>query len=82
MSMEWDGKERRQSSKMDLELRDKIIDTHSKVASIIKWMESHDTKDDKRFEDLIKDNHWRDKVLYGGLGGIAVLTFILNWFHH
>ena len=66
---------------MDLELRDKIIDTHSKVSGIMKWTEGHDIKDDKRFDKIDKENQWRDKVLYGGLGGIAVITFLLNLWH-
>jgi len=67
---------------MDLELRDKIIDTHSKVSGIIAWIPKHDEKDDKRFEALANENRWRDKVLYGGIGGIAVISFLINLWKH
>ena len=79
--------ERRKGSgdkSLDLELRDKIIETHNDVKHLVEWAKTHDTSDNDRFTlankkiDFVRD--FAQKHIYIGLGGITVVMIILKLF--
>ena len=73
--MVWDGTERRH---VELELRDKIIETHTDVKHLVEWAKTHDKSDNDRFEAAFKRITWVEKTAYLGIGGLSVLSIILK----
>ena len=76
----WDGVEKRKDYRVDLEMRDKIIEMHSDVKHMVKWSEEHERKDDQRFNDVNKDIENGKKIVYGVGGGLAVLEILAKLF--
>lgn len=77
---DWDGKDRRKHMSFEPDIRDKIIETHTDVKHLIKWSESHTKEDETRFEKINKDVDNGKKVVYGGIGGLMLLEFIMKFF--
>lgn len=73
--MTWDGNERRRSDgsmiTMLARIEERLIAHTNKV-------EKHITEDEKQFGDIKRDIGWLQKVVYTGLGGLAVIQFILR----
>jgi len=77
--MTWDGTEHRKGFRMELELRDKIIETHTDVRHIVDWAKAHDQSDNLKFEQANKRIGWIEKVAYMGIGGLALLNIVIRF---
>lgn len=75
MSEVWDGKERR---KVDLEIRDMIIETRNDVKHMVSWAKEHNEDDNRRFALVTKEIEVGKKVLWGGVGVLAAVEFIMK----
>lgn len=49
------------------------------VKHMVKWSETHDTADTTRFEKIEKSLSWQSKILYGCIGVVAFLEFIVKF---
>ena len=72
----WDGTERRKETRLEPELRDKIIETHNDVKHLIEWSKTHTKDDDNRFDIVRKEIEVGKKFLWGGAGILAAVEFI------
>lgn len=77
MSSDWDGKERRESM-YGKDFYDKMMEMHTDLKHMVKWAEEHDKSDDSRFDSMNKKVDWVSKIAYMGLGGLAVIQFIIQ----
>ena len=66
----------RRKGLMDLELRDKIIETHSDIKYLIKAFGEHIMSDDKRHAEISKKIEFHQKVIYGGVGILAAIELL------
>lgn len=78
MSSNWDGKERREGAMFSKDFYDKMMQMHADVRHMVKWSEDHDKTDNDRFNETNKKVDWVAKIAYMGLGGLAVIQFILS----
>lgn len=78
--MSWDGPERRRMSEDSRELLQKMAVKQAEIANdvkhMVKWSETHDSDDTKRFEKMEKSLAWQNKILYGALAIIAFVGFM------
>lgn len=74
--MAWDGTERRKHNEMDLEIRDKIIESHSDIKNLVKSVDKHIVEDEVTFKEIKGQIQWLQRVTYAGLGALALLKFL------
>lgn len=58
---------------------DILIEIKTDVKHIVEWSKTHDKNDNDRFLKLDKDNAWRDKIIYGGLGIVGFITLVSHF---
>lgn len=59
--------------------RDQIIgEMHSDLKHMVRWTSDHDIKDDARFNKMDNKLELVDKLLYGGIGIIVFVQFVLT----
>lgn len=76
---DWNGKERR-SLMFDKEFYDKMMEVHGDLKYMKLWTESHDSADDERFKDANIKIDFISKMIWLGIGGLAVFQFFLYSF--
>ena len=77
--MSYDGIERRQPSQMDLEIRDKVIETNADVKYLIKNFNDHVVLDDKRQIEVTSKLEFHQKIVYGGVGILAAVELLTKF---
>lgn len=56
-----------------------LAEIHTDVKHLLEWSKQHTQDDKEKFDKLDKDNQWRDKVIYGGLGIVGFVVFISHF---
>lgn len=51
---------------------------YADIKHMVKWTETHDQKDDERFEKIDKKLAIVDKLIYGGVGVIVFVEFVMK----
>ena len=60
--------------------RDRLLtETHANVQHIADWCESHDEKDDERFDKVNKEIESGKKLVWGGVGVVAAFEFLARF---
>ena len=71
--------ERPERRRMNQEDHDLLIEINSDIKHILKWTTDHDKKDNDRFEAVNKEIGFHKKIIYGGLGIVAFLQFVMQF---
>lgn len=65
---------------------DLIIEINADVKHILEWNKSHSLDDEikhqenlKKFDKINKTQEFHQRIIWGGLGGLAVLEFLLKF---
>ena len=61
---------------MDLELRDKIMETHGDVKHLVKNFEAHVIDDATNNKEIKGKLEFHQKVIYGGIGILGAIELI------
>lgn len=64
---------------MTQEDHDLLIEIKSDVKHIREWTGVHDDKDDRRFAKVEKDLDFHRKIVYGGMGIVVFIEFIMKF---
>ena len=76
---EWDGKtERRKVSDESRDLLVLVTRIDANLSNHIETVAKHVVDDETRFSKLDKDSDFQKKILYGGLGIILFVEFVLK----
>lgn len=76
--MAWDGEERRSLDKDWVE-RDRLLsEVHANVGHLVDWAKTHDKEDKDRFGLANARISWLEKVVYLGIGGLAMLNILVS----
>lgn len=76
--MTWDGVERRKMTEDWIE-RDRLLtEVHSDMKHLVKWSKDHNDDDNRRFALVTKEIEVGKKVLWGGVGVLAAVEFIMK----
>ena len=63
---------------MDKETLKIIIETHNDVKHIVKKIDEHIVLDENRFKKINEDNDFLKKIVYGGIGILIFVEFIIK----
>ena len=59
--------------------RDRLLtEVHSDMKHIVTWAKKHDVDDDSRFANIRKDIEVGKRVVYGAIGALVVIEFIIK----
>lgn len=72
---DWDSRERRKVTQMDIELDRLIRETHGDVRHLVKDFTEHKKDDKINFKELKDGQEWSRKIIYGALGIVAFIEF-------
>lgn len=76
--MTWDGINRRKDEMNKDNHTELLIRIDEKVSNLVDNVASHVKQDEKDFKSLKDKSDWHDKVIYLGIGGLAVIQFVLK----
>lgn len=62
----------------DKDFYEKMVEMHSDVKHVVKWLEAHDKEDDARFETTNKKVEFVTKTVYMGIGGLVVIQILIT----
>ena len=76
--MSYDGPERRGMNQDQIN-RDRLLtEVHQDVKHIVAWAKQHDEDDDTRFATVSTDISWGKKIIFMGIGALAIIELIVR----
>lgn len=64
---------------MDLDTRDKIIETHTDVKHLVQWAKEHTIEDNARFKVVHEKIALGEKIIYGAMGVFIFIEIIIKF---
>jgi hypothetical protein len=78
--MTWDGEERRRGVSNDWIERDRLLsEVHSDMKHMLAWAKEHNDDDNTRFKIVGDRVTGIEKMVWGAVGGLGLLTIILKF---